>query len=667
MTFITGRCNKKMGNIKSLLIIGLICLGPMLSAQNAWNIMSPDKKLKVQVTVTDSIHYQVETGNKELIGRSAISFTTDQSGKSWKISKAIADSHSGVLRPVVRQKSSVIEDKYSSFKIDFKNQLSLEWRVFDNGIAWRWINNSKGHYKVVDEQASINTGAEARAWYPQEDGFYSHNERKYIKYKVGEIDEKKLASLPVLFEAGSSKILLTESALHNYAGMWVHGDGHGNIRATFPRYPKQKEITSDRDEQVVSREDYIAQIDGKQEFPWRIVMIEKNDKDILINQLPYLLGKPQDTSIDFSWVKPGKAQWDWWHFNNVYNVNFKAGINNDTYKYYIDFASKHGVEYVLLDEGWSVVQDLTKQSKDIDIEELAEYAQSKNVGILLWVSWLTLNKQLDTALDRFSGWGIKGIKVDFMQRDDQDMVNYYERVSKEAAKRHLLVDFHGSYKPTGWSRTYPNVMTSEGVMGNEMCKVSDVITPEHTLTIPFIRMAAGPMDFTPGGMHNAQKNAFAVIPSEPVTLGTRCNQMAMYVVFESPLQMLCDIPTHYLEEAKCMQFLKAVPTVWQRTVPLQGSVSEYVAIARQADNNDWFVGAMTNWTSRDLILDLSFLGDGEFNMEVWKDGPNAERNAKDYQQERVSVNKNTKVKVSMAAGGGWVAVISKKDTGFNKN
>ena len=446
-------------------------------AQKKYTVTAPDKSLGVQVTVADSIYYQLMQNGKPFTEAAAISFTTDQNAPGWRVSKAVAGMHTGILTPVVWQKTKTVADDYSSLHLDFSNQLSLEWRVFNNGIAWRWINNSTKAYKVMDEQATLNLGADAKAWYPQEDGFFSHNERKYIEYKVGEIDAGKLASLPVLFEASGTKLLLTESGLYNYAGMWVRGDGKGKIRGVFPHYPKEKKIEGDRSERVISREDFIAKIEGRQDFPWRILMVAKNDSDILSNQLPYLLGKPAEAGSDYSWVKPGKVQWDWWHYNNIYNVNFRAGINNDTYKYYIDFAAKYHIEYVLLDEGWCDTRDLFKQSKDINIEELANYAHSKNVDLLLWTSWLVLDQQMEQALDQFQKWGIKGIKVDFMQRDDQDMVNYYEKVSRAAAKRKMMVDFHGAYKPTGWSRTYPNVMTSEGVMGNEISKFAGSIDP----------------------------------------------------------------------------------------------------------------------------------------------------------------------------------------------
>jgi alpha-glucosidase len=552
-----------------------------------------------------------------------------------------------------------VTDHYNQLRLNFSNGLSLEWKAFDNGVAWRWLTSSKNDYKVLSEIAKFNFSENGKSWYPQEDVFFSHNERAYKSYKLDELDAGKLASLPALFEVRNTKILLTESDLFDYAGMWVRGTGKGGVNAVFPNYPKQKKVTSDRDEQVLQRENFIAKAKGGRSFPWRILMLARQDKDILSNQLPYLLGRP--AIGDFSWVKPGKVQWDWWHYNNITGVDFKAGINNETYKYYIDFASKYGIEYVLLDEGWCDTRNLLKQSPGINIEELASYAKSKHVGLILWSSWLVLDKQLDIALDQFEKWGIKGIKVDFMQRDDQDMVNYYEKVAIAAAKRKMLVDFHGAYKPTGWLRTYPNILSSEGVLGNEISKFEGAITPGHTTTIPFTRMAAGPVDFTPGGMLNVQKDAFAAVPSEPMTLGTRCNQLAMYVIFESPLQMLCDIPVHYYKEPAAMEFLKNVPVEWAETVPLEAKVGAYVLMARKAKNGDWYIGGMTDWTARNMKIDLSFLGDGRYKMQLWKDGQNADRNAKDFKTEKLMVNKNSSFAVKLATGGGFVARIVNLD------
>ncbi|PST82893.1 alpha-glucosidase [Pedobacter yulinensis] len=630
----------------------LIGLGAAAQAQQ-YALQSPDKQITVSLNVGKTITYAVNQDGKALVQPSAIGLLTNRNPTGvWKVKKRSTRTVDATLKPVVWVKSETIRDHYNQLVLDFGHGLSLEWRAFNDGVAWRWVSALKGPYKVLAETAEFSFSPGTRSLFPKEDGFFSHNERAYKNYSVDSLDQK-LASLPALFDVGGTKLVLTESDLWNYAGMWIKGNASGKVDAVFPHHAAQKKVTSDRDERVEKYDDFLATLNGPKNFTWRVLMISRNDRDILSNQLVYQLASP--AAGDFSWVKPGKVQWDWWHYNNIYGVDFESGINNNTYKYYIDFASKYKIPYVLLDEGWCDTRDLTKQAPGIDVAELAAYARSKNVDLHLWSSWLVLDKQLDLALDQFEKWGIKGIKVDFMQRDDQDMVNYYEKIAAAAAKRKLMVDFHGAYKPTGWIRTWPNVMTSEGVLGNEISKFAGSIDPDHTTTIPFIRMAAGPMDFTPGGMLNVQKKAFAAVPSEPMTLGTRCNQLAMYVVYESPLQMLCDIPTHYYREPEAMEFLQAVPTTWKRTVPLQAKIGDYVAVARQAADGDWYIGAMTDWTARELELDLSFLPDGKFKMLVWKDGVNADKNAKDFKQEVMRVSKTSKVKAHLAKGGGYVA------------
>jgi alpha-glucosidase len=349
--------------------------------------------------------------------------------------------------------------------------------------------------------------------------------------------------------------------------------------------------------------------------------------------------------------------WDWWNANNIFGVDFHAGVNTETYKYYIDFASNYGIEYVILDEGWYKLGDLFDINPDIDLEEIIRYAREKNVGIILWVIWKTLDDQLVEALDQFEKWGVKGIKVDFMQRDDQWMVNYYHKIAREAAKRHLLVDFHGAYKPTGLRRAYPNVLTREGVVGLEHNKWSKNVTPEHNLTLPFIRMLAGPMDYTPGAMINAQEKNFQVIFTRPMSMGTRCHQLAMYVVYESPLQMLADSPSHYMKEKECLEFLSEVPTVWDETRALDARIADYIVMARKS-GEEWYVGAMTDGTAREFQIDLSFLPEGEFEAVIFKDGINAHRYGSDYKREVMPIKSGDNLKIELAPGGGWVAWIT---------
>jgi alpha-glucosidase len=427
------------------------------------------------------------------------------------------------------------------------------------------------------------------------------------------------------------------------------------LDGTFPPYPLKEKLVRDRDYQVVESADYIAVTTGKRTFPWRVLGIVDRDADLITNPLVYLLESPSKVQ-DTSWIKPGKVSWDWWNDNNVYGVDFKAGINTQTYKYYIDFAAKYGIPYIILDEGWYKLGNVLDVVPEINMEELTGYAKEKNVGVILWVVWKTLDDQLIPALDQYQKWGIKGIKVDFMQRSDEILINYYHRVSRETAKRHMLVDFHGDQKPATMTRTWPNLISTEGVRGLEWSKWSAEAEPEHNVTLPFTRMFLGPMDYTPGAMLNATKASFAPILHRPMSLGTRCHQLAMYVVYESPLQMLADSPSNYLREPEAMEFLAAVPTEWDESKALDGKIAEYAAVARR-NGSDWYVGAMNNWTARELEIDFSFLPAGQFEMTAYQDGENADRFGSDYKLVKMPVTRTTKLKIKLAPGGGWAARI----------
>jgi alpha-glucosidase len=381
-----------------------------------------------------------------------------------------------------------------------------------------------------------------------------------------------------------------------------------------------------------------------------VLVVADRDAVLLDTDIVYRLAS-ETTMTDTSWIKPGKVAWDWWNYNNIYGVPFRAGVNTDTYKHYIDFAAENGLEYIILDEGWYKLGDLLSTVPEIDMDALAAYAKEKKVGLVMWVVWKTLDLQLDAALDRFEAWGVKGIKVDFMQREDQWMVNYYERIAKAAAKRKLLVDFHGAYKPTGLYRTYPHVVTSEGVLGLEQDKWGEDASPTNAVTFPFLRMMAGPVDYTPGAMMNATKADFKPIFNRPMSQGTRCHQLGMYVVFESPLQMLADTPSNYRKEPESLALLSKVPSVWDETKVLSATIGEHILVARRA-GSDWWVGGLTNWDARDVEIDLSFLGAGAFQAEIHRDGPNADRVGVDYVREVKPVSSADRLKIHMAPGGG---------------
>lgn len=494
----------------------------------------------------------------------------------------------------------------------------------------------------------------SKIWFPEESHFISHNERYYFHKPLDSISAESFCSLPALVESTDNiKVLVTETDLEDYPGMWLKGTGGNSLNAIFPKVALEVKMTNDRNPDITKYADYIADTKGSRTFPWRILAIAENDADLITNQLSYQLAKPSVIE-DPSWIKPGKVSWDWWNAWNIYGVDFKAGVNTETYKYYIDFASEYGIEYIIMDEGWYVLGDLMDVVPEIDMEEIISYANQKNVDVILWVIWKTLEDQWDEAFDQFEKWGVKGLKVDFMQRDDQWMVDYYHRVAEEAAKRKMLVDFHGAYKPAGLRRKYPNVVTREGLRGLEQNKWSKIQTPEHDVTLPFIRMVAGPMDYTPGAMVNAQPSNFNAVWNRPMSMGTRCHQLAMYVVFESPLQMLADNPTNYYNEAECMEFLSAVPTVWDTTIVLSAKIADHIVIARKKDN-EWFIGAMGNGEPKDLEVDFSFLGTGKHKIDIWQDGVNADSYASDYKKISKDISAKDKMKIHLAPGGGWAA------------
>jgi alpha-glucosidase len=450
-----------------------------------------------------------------------------------------------------------------------------------------------------------------------------------------------------------AKLAIAESDVDDYPGLWLHGTSGNGLAATFEPYPLKTKLERDRDLKVVEAADYIAVTSGTRTFPWRVMGIAEKDGDLITNQILWLLQKPSQVQ-DTSWIKPGKVAWDWWNDWNLDGVNFKAGVNTQTYKYYIDFAAKYGLPYIILDEGWYKLGNVLEVAPDLNMEELAAYAKQKNVGLILWLVWNSFDDKMMAAFDQYEKWGIKGLKIDFMQRNDQLLIDYYYKVCREAAKRRMLVDFHGAQRPATMTRTWPNLINTEGVRGMEWSKWSAESEPEHNVTLPFTRMFLGPLDYTPGAMRNATKSTFAAINHQPMAMGTRCHQLAMYVVYEGPLQMLADSPSNYLREPEAMEFLSAVPTEWDETKVLEAKIADYVLIARR-NGRDWYVGAMGDWTERDLNLDLSFLPEGSFTMDAYQDGINADHNASDYKKTTNQVSKTTKLKIHLAPGGGWAA------------
>ncbi len=643
-----------------------------IKAQTMQTLESPDKKLKINIHIGEIIEYQVFHETDVILQKSPVSMTLTDGrvfGKNPKLTKVSTHSENEEIDAFVYKKEKV-KNSYNELKLKFKGDYGIVFRAYDDGVAYRFETTTKKPFYVKSEQAEFVFPSGQSAYIPYVKGnhpsieaqFFSSFENTYTYDKLSDWDSQRLAFLPLLTEhASGKKAAILEADLLNYPGMYLHNeDGSNILKAVFAPYPKETEQGGHNRLQdlVTSRESHIAKFDGPVIFPWRAIVIAATDKELADNDMVYKLATPAQG--DFSWVKPGKVAWDWWNAWNLYGVDFKTGINNETYKYYIDFASRQGIEYVILDEGWSVnlQADLYQVVPEIDLEELIAYADARNVGIILWAGYYALARDIEGICRHYAEMGVKGFKVDFMDRDDQPMVDFHYRTAEIAARHKLLIDYHGTYKPTGLQRTFPNVINFEGVHGLEQMKWSPETVDQVTydVTIPFIRQLAGPMDYTQGAMRNAAKNNYRPVNSEAMSQGTRCRQLAQYIIFESPLNMLCDSPSNYLREPECTGFIARVPTVWEETKVLNGEIAKYISIARRK-GNEWYIGTMTDWDARTLELDLSFLGEGDFKAEIFKDGVNADKVGRDYKREVIDIPGNRKLTVSMAPGGGFVARI----------
>jgi alpha-glucosidase len=632
-------------------------------AQQSFTLNSPDNRLTVRIEIAERITYVVSLRGQELTAPSSISMTLDN-GTVLGAGAKLKNSKSQVINQNIKTiayKRSLIEDKANELQLDF-GDFGLNIRAYSEGIAYQFTTKFKNKIKVKNEEFSLALKEDALLTASLLNTFWSSYEQFYDKVKTSEIPNDKFSYLPLLIHLSSGvKIGITEADLYDYPAMYVGKNKavSNSLSGIFPAYPTKEEIGGHNNFgiKVVETADYIAEVQGTRSFPWRILIVADEDKQLLDSDMVYKLSRP--ATQDFSWIKTGKVAWDWWNDNNVYNVPFQSGINMATYRYFIDFAAANGIEYINLDEGWSEQFDLTKLKNDINVEELVRYAKAKNVGIFLWCVWHVLDKQLAEVMPLFEKWGIKGLKVDFMDRDDQKTMNFYQRIAEECAKRKILVNFHGATKPTGMNRVYPNIINHEGVRGLEYNKFAqDGTTPDHAAQLPFIRMLAGYMDYTPGAMRNAQKKDFKTIFSRPMSQGTRCHQLGLYIVLEAPLLMLSDSPTEYLKERESLDFIASVPTTYEQTVALDGKVGEYAIIARK-QNEVWYVGGIANWEGKEISLNFNFLDEGVYKAVIFTDGINADRVGEDYQKNIRSVTKTTQMKIKMAKGGGFAVRIEK--------
>lgn len=663
------------------LVLVAIILGTsqVQAAQKQYTVSSPDGKTAMHITVGQNITYSVTQDNVEVIAASPISMTLTD-GTVWGVAPKVIGSKRHSVNEVIDAhfyKQDKVEDKYNDLILRFARKWNLEVRAYNDGVAYRFVSNRKGKYEIKNEQAifQFTEDAQATAPYVYSPGDLEHQlfqsfENRYTREKISALDKNRLMFLPLSVAAPQGKrVTITESDLRSYPGMYLTTNFGKDAMSSFfaPLRDDIEEHSGYNNLQVIvkSRHDYIAAVDGPRSFPWRAIIVTDNDVDLANTTMTYKLAEPNVIG-DTSWIKPGKVAWDWWNDWNLDGVDFKPGINNQTYKYYIDFASKQGIEYVILDEGWAVnkVYDLMQVIPEIDVKELVEYGKERNVGIILWAGYYAFDKDMEKVCKFYSEMGVKGFKVDFMNGDDQELVHFNERCAQMTAKYKLVLDIHGTYKPAGLQRTYPNILNFEGVHGLEQMKWQpqecDQVT--YDVTLPYIRMISGPLDYTQGAMNNAVKALNTITNkmetqyypcfSKPMSQGTRCHQLGMYITYLSPLNMLCDTPTNYEKNPVCTEFIASIPTTWDESRTIQGEMGKYIVTARR-HGDKWYIGGLNNWDAREITLDLSAITGKTGQAVLFQDGPNADMNGVDYTKKTVTVQKGQTLTIRMAPGGGF--------------
>ncbi|MBR0500339.1 MAG: glycoside hydrolase family 97 protein [Bacteroidales bacterium] len=636
-----------------------------------YKLTSPDGRTSVEVDVQQHITWSVTHNGQKVLEPSEISMTVagNRIGFRSKVSSdRITKVKKSVVSPFWRQ--PVLDESYNQLELALSDGWSIIFRAYDKeGVAYRFCSTTvKPGDCVTAEKAVFNFPNDFTAYVPYSSGtdnpYSTSFESKYTVAPLSRFKADKIAFSPLLVCLDNGlRVAITDSDIESYPGMFLKkGESGFSLEGEFAPVPETVHETPTRGQVFVDQYTgnlaIIKKEANKKEpryFPWRALAIAESETSLPTNNLVYLLASPNRIG-DVSWIKPGKVAWDWWNDWNITGVDFKTGINTETYKYYIDFAAVNGIEYVVLDEGWSAPLDIMKINSDIDLRELVRYASARNVDLVLWAVSYVLDKDLEKACKNYSAMGIKGFKVDFMNRDDQDVVEQLYRIASTAARYGMIIDYHGMYKPAGMNRTWPNVINFEGVWGLEQLKWTTEDIVEYDVTFPFIRMLSGPVDYTQGAMRNAVKREYVPNNSNPMSQGTRARQVAEYIVFDSPLVMLCDNPTAYEKEQETTDFITAIPTVWDETRILQGAIGKFIVTARRSGDR-WYVGGLTNWEARDLSLDLSNLVKGEREATLYRDGVNATRNASDYKCEKVEVISRKPFPVHLAPGGGFVLVI----------
>nr|WP_319997324.1 glycoside hydrolase family 97 protein [uncultured Draconibacterium sp.] len=637
--------------------------------QKVYQLESPDRQIVLHVQAGADLSWTLINAGETVLAPSPISLQLSDGtvlGRNVQVKSAKRISVNEELKAINYRKDS-ITDNYNQLTINCKGDFGVIFRAYNDGVAYRFFSSKKEGIVIANEEANFNFKTDHEAWIPyvrdlrEGDPFESAFEAVYEHIPLSRFKADSLAILPLLVDLGNQKkAMLMETDLEDYPGMYykINDPSKFGVHGIFPKYPLKGRVGGfdDLNFMVDERADFIAKTTAPRQFPWRIVFLSDNDKELPDNDMVQRLAAPSRIA-DVSWIKPGKVAWDWWNDWNISHVDFRAGINTPTYKYYIDFASEYGVEYVVLDQGWYNGHDVMTPSDKINLKEILDYAKSKHVDIILWAAWHEFNMVKEQAFAKYSVMGVKGFKLDFFDRDDQLAMRSCYELAEMAARYKMILDYHGM-KPSGIQRTWPNVLNFEGVKGMENVKWATDNVPPYDVTLPFMRMMTGPMDYTPGAMRNAAKANFYPFNSMPMSQGTRVHQLAMFVVFEAPLQMMADNPTAYRKESECARFIAKTPTVFDQTVVCDAKVSEYIAIARRKDNT-WYVGAMTNWDSRSLTIDFSFLPEGEYNAIIFSDGVNADRDATDYKREIKIVSNKDKIEMNLAPGGGWAARFEK--------
>ena len=633
----------------------------LFSYGQKYELISPDSKLNARIELTREITLTLIKG-ETIVKLSNISLETSKTNLSdapLKLKKINRTSVNEIVKPEIREKAETLVNAYNEMEIRFSSNHAVTFRLFNEGLAYRLSTSLKDTLTIYRENLNINFEAADMARFQSTPTYNSSYETPYEHLLVSGIEKGKLCSLPLLVEKPNGTfVMISEADLYNYPGLWLKGTGQAMLSVSNPPYPKTLSNKGSLYEQgqVSESQNYIAKVEGTRSFPWRIIAVADNERDLVANNMVYLLSSLSEIE-EISWIRPGVVMFDWWGKNNIYGVDFKAGINTETAKYYIDFCAEHRFRYFLFDDGWCLKQDLLNPVPGLNMTDVISYAESKGVDVMVWVLWKSLQDQWDDAFSLFKKWGIKGIKIDFMNRDDQPMVEFYEAAARKAADQKMIVDFHGAYKPCGLSRKFPNVLTREALIEFEYNGWTSYDNPVHHNLLPYIRMFAGPMDYIPATMRNSTKDNFRTVGDYPMGQGTRAHAMAMFIVVSSPLTMLPDSPSDYYQEKECTDFISRLPVVWDETQLLKGKIAEYTVMARRS-GNEWFIGAITNWEKRTLDLETGFLASGTYHLVAIEDGINAGTRAEDYRRKEISFKAGDTLKLDLASGGGWVALIT---------